>query len=471
MSIHPLDTPTPPSQSYSQLLQTSLRPMKSPASQRKSRLSQQVRMVDGMDQLSVTTSDSAGFTAQPRLDGRRVNKVNNHEHDENEDPLQHSLGYGDAGMGMGFGVENKNRFLDLHNFGWKQKNNGPTAKRTRVDEQSDATIESSSSDAEHSMTSEDDEFSARLGLNNHNNNKTNNMYHSNNPRRNTSTPFHNANSNVSKSAFDGMARELRKEFERIMDSGKAARTYSSDQNMPPPPMPLSSVSPAHRRYSANNINTPSTLMPRGVVPKRVSPISYKSGNPPSDRKDTTPKAIRTFGQELPSYHQPLHQTNGHAPSPQYIPSASPKYALSPFQVSSVAPIATGVIAPNNTRATNSSPAVVRQPYSSSYHSPARSISSYAALRVPDITGLTEGLTSPSRATSGPSSHLCLPSNGSPKSRSRSPPPSSKSAEGIVVPSLFPRPVVILNMIMAFSNRSSIIIRTRGSTKTSRLARE
>ena len=417
MLAHPCDTPTPPSQSYPALLQTSLRPSTTTAAygrrvDTKSRLSQQIR-ADGMDDDSSFASSDSGELGEAAV-GARVGKgVNN----ENEDPHMHSLGYGDAGMGMGTGTENKNRFTDLHNVRRqtglrKHKNNGTAVKRTRVDDFSDATFDSSTSDADYMTSSDDNEFSARLALKPQNNNH---QY----PSQHTSTPFPNANSNVSKSAFDSMARELRKEFERIMDSGKAARTYTSDQNMP---RQILSTSPAQKRYSANNNHTTAApnLRPRGVTPKRPSPIAYKSGNPP-ERQD-----MRTFGQELPIYRQASPQVAVPVRSPNVASSASPKHALSPFQVSSVAQ-ASGLLPPNNTRATSTSPVnLQQQKQQASYPSPARSISSYAALRVPDITGLTEGLTSPSRATSGPSSHLHLPSNGSPKSRSQS---TIKSVEG------------------------------------------
>lgn len=418
MAARVFDTPTPPSQSYS-ALQTSLRPNHPVTSTvlPKSRLNQQVytsasasaQQQDGMSESSFTSTDFGrpeGVQQQQRAPQPTYNK---------------SVGFGDAGMGLG--MDDRERFADLYKINNNRARDtaattgtGGRTKRTRVDEYSDVSLDTSDAEEQSNTTaSEDDEFSARLAGRNNNYQQQ---------QRNTSTPFPNHNNNnQSKSAFDGMARELRKEFERIMDSGKAARTYGAhsnnvNENIPPPPHSSSTISPsaAQRRYSLQQppLNVaPAAIppLPRGVVPRR-SPVKA-SERPVYERKDSTPTAMRTFGQELPIYRQASQQqarTSFADANPSPKQQQQNKHSLSPFQVLS----SEGIQPPNNTRAT-SHQSIFSQaplpPVSSTglIDSPDRQSipSSYSPLRVPDITGLTDGLSSPSRATSNPSSHRVL----------------------------------------------------------------
>ena len=451
------DTPTPPSQSYSQTvasavdpLQTSLKPRypavaavtaatgakshtpfkrvtSTPAAgllkqQKRSHLNEEMDVdIDS----TFTTSDFGG--------GGGVGYAT-HTNNENVDPMNRSVGLGNAGNGLG--MHDKQRFLDLQHG---RRHKGHTGTAARVDEYSDATLDgSTASDTDQrSTSSEEDELAARLGINSNN--------------RQYGQP-RGQHQNVSKSAFDGMARELRKEFERIMESGKKPS---------PGAAAASGISPAQqRRYSlqapnmpfpsshVNNLAANPVALPRGVPPpskqQRASPMPTRTANsyfpapPQLERRDSTPTTVRTFGQEL---HVPRQQQQQNAiPSPRF--AISPKsalkrpqqhhqqqqqhavsYATSPFQVSSTAPTS-GILPPNNTRATakSASPVLHQQPnYLQDSFSPraeARppvgraTASSPYQVRVPDITGLTEGLTSPSRVTSGPSSHRDLPKDRS-----------------------------------------------------------
>ena len=435
------DTPTPPSQSYSEVatgasagdplhlhLQTSLRPRyqqeheaaalkkvtSTPAAGLKQQRQQEREMDMDMD-TTFTTSDFGGGAADI----------------ENVDPLNRSVG---------LGMADKQRFLDLQQQqqqpGRKRRGAAGYAGRTRVDEYSDATLDSTEGEGEESTASstEEDDLAARLGLNHRQ------QHH-----------HQQQHQNVSKSAFDGMARELRREFERIMESGKkASPAQHRGYSLQAPAIPFPSSNNQNNNLSVNPVG-----LPRGVPPPskqqqqqlRASPMTQRTAasNPyinaaasPMNRRDSTPTSVRTFGQEL---HAPRQQQA--IPSPRF--AISPKsalkqpshqqqyqhnavsYATSPFQVSSTVP-ASGILPPNNTRATAKSaspnlgyhPAYLKDSFSPPHATSAAirrtaSASPHAAVRVPDITGLTEGLTSPSRVASGPSSHRELPRDRTPLS--------------------------------------------------------
>lgn len=570
------DTPTPPSQSYSivnnkqqqpagggvdenhnnvvnaagkgntnlaanALLQTSLRPLSKNFNQQymstvlpKSRLSQQHgpphfpsnksgqhhRQLDLDD-----TTTSASSTALASTDGFGDISTDNRMpskpkaaaapypdlNDENYD----SVGYGDAGMGVGQLREDKDRFIDLDHrkavaaSSRRATTRGGTgggrnfqgdyreAKRTRVDEYSDATVESSQGEEDDDVD-DDDEFSLRLGGKMPMPGGGGGAGFTNA----TSTPFVQPSfNNISKSAFDGMARELRKEFERIMDVGNqpppaplpapSATATSSSQthhstasqlqhprqkplatntngqafstrqlaSQPSPPAPL----PSSNRHAAPPPGVQS--LPRGVQPRRkqqgaASPAANRSSGvqPGSPRRDTTPTSNRTFGQNLPTYHQgytsgskttgqPALDSNAYPSAPSF-PSKVDAFrtiggaqdylgGLSPFQVSAAPAAGSGLLPPNNTRATSASPILQHQgPFQRNSHVLSDAIpfarpntaapfpthrstsaptyldspSSRHQLFVPDVTGLTEGLASPSKINSGPSSHRPLPSS-------------------------------------------------------------
>ena len=425
-----------------------------------------------------------------------------------------SLGYGDAGRWLGLGkAEERERFADLDSSNRRQQQH---QRRTtaRVDEYSDVTDSSSTSSSagrtrqraaaaragsvsvSASASSEDDQeddvLSARLGLHR--------------PTLTTTTDAHahvqrspfgayGVSSNTSKSAFDGMARELRREFERIMDSGKKATPVAAiasgsspsrmTMNYAPsstaggaPPSPArpqqQQQQQAAQRYSLQPVapatlhqqhHQPSSSLPRGVQPPSTSysqaqakrPITIPAQRPAPARADSTPTTLRTLPPQREQQQRPI----------------------SPFHInpnSSFAP-SSGILPPNNTRATGRSASPAAPPVQQQHQQgqPARQVQrehtrqaslsyaqpqslaqgrslrhesfsgpaatgindkrqlaladsddpySYSPLRVPDITGLTEGLTSPSRATSGPSSHRELPhrhssqNHGSPGVRSR-----------------------------------------------------
>lgn len=429
------DTPTPPSQSYSSgqipafagsgsnPLQTSLKPRgfsaaagggptpfkkvtSTPAAGLAARQKSKVDREMDLDYSNSDDMDSTFTTSDFGGAGGGINNI-----DENVDPRNASVGLGNYGNGLG--MADKQRFMDLHG-------GQATARKTaRVDEHSDAS--SRETDADHrssASSSEDDDLVARLGMG----------------VRQGRQGLHQ---NVSKSAFDGMARELRKEFERIMESGKKQ------------PVQAHTASPAQAQQSRYSLQAPSmqsnavanpVALPRGVPPpskqhqqqqQRASPMSHRTAYAaaqPMQRRDRTPTTVRTFGQELHAPRQASIPSPRFAISPktalkqplkayQALPTVS--YATSPFHAPSAAPAVSGLLPPNDTRATtkSASPVLVQQQQSSSHAlSPplirrtasAAGTSSPYHVRVPDITGLTEGLTSPSRVVSGPSSHRELP---------------------------------------------------------------
>lgn len=434
------DTPTPPSQSYSSQLQqqpeqhqlqTSLKPRFNGAAAAAAAAPTPFR-----SKAAATSTPAGGLLAAIRAKSKLDREMDidldsNSEMDSTfttsdfggagaGEVGNKSTGLGNYGHGLGMG--DRQRFADLH----AQQSRRRAA--TRVDEHSDAGTATTGG-----SSSGEDDLVARLGMG---------VRQGRQPHQ-----------NVSKSAFDGMARELRREFERIMDSGKK-------------PVPVTvTASPHQARHTSQVLSNPTVTastalpLPRGVPPpskqqqqshQRASPARQRTAYAPHsaqmDRRDSTPTTVRTFGQELHAPRQqqqhqqipsprfavspktalkqprPAQQQAYEAPPAAYAPAVS--YATSPFQVSSVA--AAGVLPPNNTRASaatakSSSPLLSQQLHQHDAFAPApapavritaSASSSPYHVRVPDITGLTEGLTSPSRIASGPSSHRELPKDRS-----------------------------------------------------------
>lgn len=447
------DTPTPPSQLYSSSAaiagssypSSSLRPRSQqqqftqPAVTStvlpKSRLRQQYRPEMDYD-LDTSSSDSTFSSTDLAADNNNNSPRNKQlgvaaEADENQAPngYYRSPGYGDAGMGAG--LNDKQRFLDVRQPSRPQQQQRGTYLSTRVDEHSDATIDSSN---QSTASDSDDDIALRSRPDPRQHqqqstkpNKTNNL---------TSTPYPGpgvSSNNISKSAFDGMARELRKEFDRIMHAGQEP---ARNDNVSLAAPVLSNPSPPHFRSrhksaihresiptSPSYVQDNPTPLPRGVQPRR--PASANGTRTVDRDHERTPTTQRTFGQEIryprqasPAQPAPNYQPRVSPPKPilaQQKPSWQSYQPTSPFHAPQITS-RPGIVPPNNTRASHSS--TYRAAESPSRASVASS--SYQAVRVPDITGLTDGLTSPSRAESGPSSHRNFAtSSGSPVSAARS----------------------------------------------------
>lgn len=431
------DTPTPPSQLYSSSAAiaggaypvTSLRPR---ASQPvvtstvlpKSRLREQYRPEMDYD-LDTSCSSDSTFSSTDLAAGIHHNN-NNYgppnkqppgragEVDENQAPNAYyrSPGFGDVGMGPE--MNDKQRFMDVRQSNRQQQQRGKYLS-TRVDENSDATLGSSS---QSSASDSEGDIGARARQQQQSTYPNKPLVAAGNL---TSTPYPGpgiSNNNISKSAFDGMARELRKEFDRIMHAGQEP-THQNNSNMSK--APITNPSPPafrNRRDSAihrdsiptspSYVQQAPTPLPRGVMPRR--PSSANVTRPVNRDHERTPPTQRTFGQEIRFPRQnsspalPLQDKQSRVSPPkttvaQHEPSWQSYQPTSPFRAPETA-AAPGTIPPNNTRA--SDPSLYRAAESPSRLSNASS--SYPALRVPDVTGLTEGLTSPSRADSGPGSH-------------------------------------------------------------------
>lgn len=456
------DTPTPPSQLYSSSAAiaggagfpaSSLRPrFQQQVSQPvvtstvlpKSRLREQYRPEMDYD-LDTSSSDSTFSSTDLAVENNNNHhndspRAKHHvgraaavaaEADENRAPAGYyrSPGYGDAGMGPG--MDDKQRFLDVRQQS-KQQQRGSYLS-TRVDEHSDATPDSSN---QSTASDSEDDIRARFPPRQQPSSHTNKASAPNNL---TSTPYPGpgvSSNNISKSAFDGMARELRKEFDRIMHAGKEP-VPSNNNTSQAPPLPSNPSPPQfrNRRNSAARqeptFTSPSYVqdnpapLPRGVLPRRPSSANA-TARPANRDHERTPTTQRTFGQEIRFPRQqesPARppQYNTTRPSPPKPILAQPKPSWQTYEPTSpfhAAPsiVRPGTIPPNNTRASNPSPYRAAD-------SPGRvsnaSSSSYPALRVPDVTGLTEGLTSPSRVESGPSSHRNFATaSGSPVSSGR-----------------------------------------------------
>lgn len=311
--------------------------------------------------------------------------------DENENPdtLQ-SLGYGDAGLGFNVNNNNadKDRFLDL------QPVRSAQHKRTRVDDYSDATPSGETS-------SSDEEFSLRLGMRKQPNATARPVTASTPHPRTTagnrtaavdSTVGAVSYSNVSKSAFDGMARELRKEFERIMDMSPARPQSNHTQKNT-----LMAQQPVSPRMTAG-------IRPKTAQKTKTLPSAKKRVTVMPAASDTSPdKRQRTFGQALPIYGQPSSAKRP-TQSAQFKPAVPP--SVSPFRA-----------AVNNVRSQHPTQAsaylsgddmrTTRDPRSQGYD---RGDQYCNELQLPDVTGVTDAITSPSRVTSGPSTHRGLPSS-------------------------------------------------------------
>lgn len=311
--------------------------------------------------------------------------------DENQDPgTNHSLGYGDAGMGLG--MDDKERFLDLHSVRKPARTataTAPTWKRTRVDDNSDVTADGDEA------SSSDDEFSVRLGLRpGHGAAVAASTPH---PRGNRATRLQGshahtqspASNNASKSAFDGLARELRREFKRIEGSS-------------PPAVLANKHRTPFKARSANVEQTPlvrqQTALKRNDAAPRYQSIPHNPVQP-----------ARTFGQELPLYSQPARQQPpAKQQSYQLLNQPTQPTSFSPFQVSPAPLPCAGTAAPHNSRATASSIALAdRASDRQTKQSNARLQPDRMGLA--DVTGLTDAISSPSRIASGPSSHRDIPS--------------------------------------------------------------
>lgn len=456
------DTPTPPSQLYSSssaapgaaFPASSLRPRFQQQPNQtvvtstvlpKSRLREQYRPEMDFD-LDGSSSDSTFSSTDLAADNNNSPRTKYAgaapgAADENRPPLGYyrSPGYGDASMGAG--MNDKQRFLDVQPSSRQhQQQQRGGSLGTRVDEHSDATLSSStrsmSSDSEDEVAVQarqqrKQQFSAYP-------NKTsataNNI---------TSTPYPGMGStsnNISKSAFDGMARELRKEFDRIMHAGQEPTSSnnhvltSARSNSSPPPFRTrrNSALQAHAvATSPSYVQDAPTPLPRGVLPRRPSSSAAAAPRPsaPATRDhERTPTTQRTsqrmFGQEIrfprqdtaappASYQPPRFSPPKASITEQKQPAWQDYQAASPFRATSTT-ARPGTGPPDSTRPT-SKPSF-RAADSPGKHSNA---SSYAGVRVPDVTGLTEGLTSPSRIESGPSSHKHFSNaNGSPISSGR-----------------------------------------------------
>ncbi|KAK9894543.1 hypothetical protein P389DRAFT_97911 [Cystobasidium minutum MCA 4210] len=454
------DTPTPPSQLYSSGVgisgaATLLRPRFQQQQQQqpvvtstvlpKSRLREQYRPemdydLDG----SSSSSDSTCSSSDLAVNHNNNNNSPRHKYglrgaggaatagvDENRPPNSYyrSPGYGDAGMGLG--MDDKQRFLDVQESS-KQRGNYMS---TRVDERSDASSDSRSNSTHAFSSDSEDDIAARGGMQSRPTAQPNKPLTAINNI--TSTPYPGpgvSSNNISKSAFDGMARELRKEFDRIMHAGQPSTENNNSSpsrilNNPSPPQFRSRRNSAIQRVS--DTSSPSyvqglpTPLPRGVLPKRPASAAATSAPTPAPPAPTareherTPTSQRTFGQAIRFPRQeasaaPTPYVQPKSPHRSNVTYQNPSHnnyqAASPFQTLPIS----GTIPPNNTRASN-------QPTYRAADSPGKvsNASSYNGVRVPDVTGLTEGLTSPSRVGSGPSSHReFLRADGSPVSSSR-----------------------------------------------------
>jgi len=453
------DTPTPPSQLYSsssaaagaafpasslrprfqQQQQQSTHPVVTSTVLPKSRLREQYRPEMDYD-LDTSSSDSTFSSTDLAADNNNNNSPRNKQHlgrpaetDENRAPNKYyrSPGYGDAGMGAG--MNDKQRFLDVRQPGKQQQQQRGTYLSTRVDEHSDATLSSSSQ-----STASDSEDDVRAPPQPRQQQQQSTLYPNKASTINnvTSTPYPGpgvSSNNISKSAFDGMARELRKEFDRIMHAGQeptqnnnAISTAPILSNPSPPPFRNRRNSAIQKeKYTSTSpsyVQENPTPLPRGVQPRR--PASANATRAVNREHERTPTTQRTFGQEIrfPRQEPPAQSVQYHQPrvSPPRSVLPHQKPAWQSYEPTSLfhAPQTAarpGTVPPNNTRASSSSPYRAAE-------SPGRvsnASSSYPALRVPDVTGLTEGLTSPSRAENGPSSHRNFATaGGSPVSAGR-----------------------------------------------------
>lgn len=417
------DTPTPPSQLYStstaQAVATSLKPRLQAAGQPiatstvlpKSKLREQYRpeMDFDLDGSSSSSSDSTFSSADlvQNNNQRRDYYGRYNTGDENRPPMDSyhkSPGYGDVSMGLAAASKgDRIRFLDTQKAA---AGSSPARRRdqltTRVDEHSDATSDS----RHHSMSSDsEDDWNGRgkspqrvqqdRSLPNHQNV--------------TSTPYPGLGSqsnNVSKSAFDGMARELKKEFERIMQAGQPITSRPHQQTISPaqtsgPSMgqhtikraPLSAASPSY-------VSSRPNPLPRGVPPKSLPTTQEYCTDRDLERTPTTRRTYTGAPAIAATRQSPVssnpYENDWRKRSPQQTQSDTPRIHTAKDVHGALA----GPVAPSNIKAAS-------QPRSPSYarsHSQDNQYSAHSPVRVPDVTGITEGLISPSRVHSGPSSH-------------------------------------------------------------------